>query len=114
MRHREGTELHLEPDQPGDGRLDHRRHRPRSLIGRRRLSDTTQHTEQEGAGSCRRIRDGHLRNARIGGREARATVLADHDHHADNREHHRVPNRHRAPDGWVAGDGGRGGPGSAP
>ena len=41
---------------------------------------------------------------------ARATVRADHGHHPDNREHHRVPNRHRAPTGWVAGDGGRGGP----
>ena len=59
LRHREGTELHLEPDEAGDGGFDHRGHRPRPLIGRRRLRDPAQDTEQEGPG--RRIGDGDIR-----------------------------------------------------
>ena len=61
LRHREGTELHLEPDEAGDGGLDHRGHCPRPLIVRRRLRDAAQDTEQEGAGPGRRIGDGHIR-----------------------------------------------------
>ena len=87
LRYREGTELHLEPDEAGDGGLDHRGHRPRTLIGRGRLRDPAQDAEQEGAGPGRRIGDGHLRRGeplRQGEPLPGAQRLVDQPHHGPN------------------------------
>ena len=87
LRHGEGAELHLEPDESGRGRFDHRRNRSRALIGLCRLRDPAENPEQEGAGPGRRIGHGHVRGGepfRQGEPPPGAQCFIHQPHHGSN------------------------------
>ena len=60
LRHCEGAELKLEPDETGQCGFDHAADRPRPLIGFRRLCDPPENAKQECAGPGGRVGNGHV------------------------------------------------------